>query len=79
MAMVFSVCPGRFRTAQTLTVGADKPGSAIRITDCDKISGMSESEEKKLIGGPRTVTLTYFFIIKNNNIIIITMLLWKAC
>lgn len=51
MAMVFSVCPGRFRTAQTLAVGADKPGGTISVTDCDKISGISESEEKKLTVG----------------------------
>jgi hypothetical protein len=53
MAMVFSVCPGRFRTAQTLAVGTDKPGGTISVTDSDydKISGMSESEEKKLTVG----------------------------
>jgi hypothetical protein len=41
MAMVFSVCPGCFRTAQTLAVGVDKPGSTISVTDYDKISGMN--------------------------------------
>ena len=51
MAMVFSVCPGCFWTAQTLAVGTDKPGGTISVTDYDKISGMSESEEKKLTVG----------------------------
>ena len=51
MAMVFSVCPGRFRTTQTLAIGADKPGGTISVTDYDKISGMSKSEEKKFTVG----------------------------
>jgi hypothetical protein len=53
MAMVFSVCPGCFQTAQTLAVGTNKSGSMIGIIDYDKISGMSESDrtEKKLTVG----------------------------
>ena len=51
MAMVFSVCPGRFQTTQTLAIGTDKPGGTISISDYDKISGMSKSEEKKLTIG----------------------------
>ena len=51
MAMVFLVCPGCFRTTQTLAIGTDKLGGTISITDDDKISGMSKSEEEKLTIG----------------------------
>ena len=50
MAMVFSVCPGRFQTTQTLAIGTDKLGGTISISDYDKISGMSKSEKKLTIG-----------------------------
>ena len=51
MAMVFLLCPGHFWTTQTLAIGTDKPGGTISITDYDKISGTSKSEEKKLTIG----------------------------
>ena len=36
MAILFLVCPGCFRTTQTLAIGTDKPGGMISITDYDE-------------------------------------------
>ena len=33
MAMIFSVCPGCFRTAQTLVICTDEPRGVICVTD----------------------------------------------